>query len=349
MFSTINFSAMKNSLYNRISIPVPCHEDWNKMTPDEKGAFCSSCNKSVYDFTKKDAAEVENILLSSKGQEVCGRFTTTQLSPQPDLHIPLQLLPHGLPVFRRFALAVFLVFGTSLFGCTDMNGQTLGKVKLEVVKEEELPITGEIQYIPENEQPLSCATITGEPVIMGDTLYEPGKGKIIVDTTLTYTSQPSITDTVKIIAESDSAPIELHMLGMVMIAIPEDVPALDVDTVKPVLVERDPEISFIEEERNNGHEETAFTAGGAKPGIQCYPNPSNGPVTVSYEIKERSDVLLEVFDARGRRVRTLIDIKNYYSGIYNTSFDLSELPAGNYTLRLRSGGEASAAGIIIMK
>lgn len=342
---------MRNSLYNRISIPVPCHEDWNKMTPDEKGAFCSSCNKSVYDFTTKDAAEVENILLSTRGQEVCGRFKKEQLTLQPDLHIPLQLLPRGLPVFRRFALAVFLVFGTTLFGCTDMNGQTLGKVKLvEVVKEDELAITGEIEYIPQEEQPVTCTTITGEPIIIGDTLYEAEPGITIVDTTQMRTNnQLNITDTAEIIAESEPAPIVLHMLGMVMVTIPEEAPALDVNTVRPVLIAREPEIDLIEEERNNGHEEATFTSGGSKPNIQCYPNPSTGPVTINYEIKERSDVLLEVFDAGGRRVRTLIDIKNYYNGIYNTSFDLSELPAGNYTLRLRSGEEVSAAQIIITR
>lgn len=41
-----------------ISIPKPCHEDWNKFASDEKGAFCKVCSKSVHDFTKKKPEEI---------------------------------------------------------------------------------------------------------------------------------------------------------------------------------------------------------------------------------------------------------------------------------------------------
>ena len=44
-----------------ISIPKPCHEDWNKMTPDAKGAFCASCQKSVYDFSNKTDQEIISV------------------------------------------------------------------------------------------------------------------------------------------------------------------------------------------------------------------------------------------------------------------------------------------------
>ena len=34
-----------------LQIQEPCHEDWHKMLPEEKGRFCMACQKKVIDFT----------------------------------------------------------------------------------------------------------------------------------------------------------------------------------------------------------------------------------------------------------------------------------------------------------
>jgi hypothetical protein len=60
-----------------ISIPKPCHENWQDMTATERGAFCKSCQKEVIDFTKKTEDETHRIL--SSGGATCGRFRTDQL------------------------------------------------------------------------------------------------------------------------------------------------------------------------------------------------------------------------------------------------------------------------------
>lgn len=41
----------------KVSIPKPCYENWNSMSIDEKGRFCSVCAKTVIDFTKMNAEE----------------------------------------------------------------------------------------------------------------------------------------------------------------------------------------------------------------------------------------------------------------------------------------------------
>lgn len=61
-----------------ISIPTPCAEDWNKMTPSEKGRFCTNCQKQVINF-KGMAPETIKHFLEAQTGSVCGRFSTHQL------------------------------------------------------------------------------------------------------------------------------------------------------------------------------------------------------------------------------------------------------------------------------
>ena len=64
----------------KITIPKPCHEDFNKMTPTEKGKFCKSCSKEVVDFTNFTNSKLSNEIL--KGNNVCGRFRKNQLNQE---------------------------------------------------------------------------------------------------------------------------------------------------------------------------------------------------------------------------------------------------------------------------
>lgn len=62
----------------QISIPEPCQEGWQNMTPVEKGRFCASCQKTVLDFTHLSDNEI--IKLVSKNDTLCGRINVSQLN-----------------------------------------------------------------------------------------------------------------------------------------------------------------------------------------------------------------------------------------------------------------------------
>ena len=102
----------KNDL--QISIPTPCHENWDAMTPTEIGKFCSSCHKEVIDFSRMSDQEIRRKLNSSK-ETPCGRFNTNQIE---------RPLVAELPVNRsltwiKYAASLLLAFqGTSAISQT---------------------------------------------------------------------------------------------------------------------------------------------------------------------------------------------------------------------------------------
>ena len=67
-----------------ITIPKPCHENWHEMTVAEKGRFCNSCQKTVYDFTHFSNRQLIQKINSESN--ICGRFLASQLDK--DLRVP---------------------------------------------------------------------------------------------------------------------------------------------------------------------------------------------------------------------------------------------------------------------
>ncbi|ABG60907.1 hypothetical protein [Cytophaga hutchinsonii] len=62
-----------------IQIKNPCDADWQKMTPDTAGKFCSSCEKVVVDFSKMSDTEIKDYFIVHFQQKTCGRFLTSQV------------------------------------------------------------------------------------------------------------------------------------------------------------------------------------------------------------------------------------------------------------------------------
>jgi hypothetical protein len=63
----------------QITVPKPCHENWDAMTPEQKGRFCGVCSKTVVDFTLMTDGQILDAIKNNKGN-ACGRFTSDQLN-----------------------------------------------------------------------------------------------------------------------------------------------------------------------------------------------------------------------------------------------------------------------------
>ncbi|MEF3077979.1 energy transducer TonB [Winogradskyella poriferorum] len=121
------------STHYSISIPKPCHEDWSKMTPNEKGRFCKSCTKTVVDFTKMSPDAIQDYLHNNKDQRICGHIKQSQLD-SINLRIPEAVIHQNQSFHRLFLLALLISMGMTLFSCEDENGQKKKIESVEVVE-----------------------------------------------------------------------------------------------------------------------------------------------------------------------------------------------------------------------
>jgi len=105
---------------SQFSVPKPCHENWNAMTPDEQGRFCSLCSKSVTDFTQMSDDEITIYLKMNNGSSVCGRFRSSQLQ-KGSISIPKKVLYSQTKFVNVFLLALLITMGSMLFSCKEEN------------------------------------------------------------------------------------------------------------------------------------------------------------------------------------------------------------------------------------
>lgn len=305
-----------------IHIPEPCHEDWNKMLPDEKGKFCLSCSKSVHDFSNKTDLEIQQILMSLKGQKVCGRFNKTQLDRPLNIRVNLADLPKNMSSTHSFAIAIFLVFGSLLFSCTDSFGQKMGKVEIVRPKKTDPGMTmGEptVKNLPPD-----SISETGT-LIKGDVQIEmPVMGKMeIVDPEIKPDSlwEKEQTDTTNLIPDET-----LISGGLVAIEYHE------VDEEKEQLIEELNTSSAISDPEFD---------------LLVYPNPGEGEMTFAYELKKPANVALDIYSEKGELLRTLVRISDQHAGQYRIPTDLSDLGTGIYFATMLIDGKRVTKRVVI--
>jgi hypothetical protein len=132
----LNASIMKPDF--TLSVSKPCAANWNEMTPNEQGKFCSHCGLTVVDFTQMNETEVKEYFRYHYGQKTCGRFETSQLSnPESSIQQHWTSLINNVEIYLRkshlrTATLSFLTILAFLVGCRKPTARTpmMGKIKI---------------------------------------------------------------------------------------------------------------------------------------------------------------------------------------------------------------------------
>jgi hypothetical protein len=324
-----------------ITIPEPCHEDWNKMLPDEKGKFCMSCNKSVFDFSNKSDTEIKDILLAYKDQKVCGHFKKTQINRPLNFTLDLNDLPKNMSVTKMFTIALFISFGTLLFSCTDNLGKTVGEISISetvkpVKKEEFNQLLGEVVSVdpPDSlttvDKLENVDTIDGEIVSHYETHVAGGvsiQHDYVIEKILPIDSTDVDSPIVAI-----PKPEDMIVGMMVYFPVVKDsiVPLNPLDTIT---------IHEVDEEEVNDITSDFIV----------FPNPNKGEFTIKYDLKKRSDVLVEIANINGITIKTIVNIQGQHTGNYQVPVDLRDVVNGVYFVNITNEGKRRTQKVVLAK
>lgn len=136
---------MKNKF--TLEINKPCSENFDKMTLNSAGSFCSSCAKNVIDLSKKSNSEIAKFISENKDQNICARLKTSQLEDEFEYN---QI--SKINNFKYAAIAATVLLTSSVVGqeapsiTTEMHipesdNHIMGKIALHQPEESEILIT----------------------------------------------------------------------------------------------------------------------------------------------------------------------------------------------------------------
>jgi hypothetical protein len=347
-----------------VRIPELCHEDWNKMTPDNKGRFCNSCSKSVVDFTDKTDQEIVNILQSANGERVCGHFRKSQVDRPLILKVNLKQLPGNMSATRIFAIALLMVFGSVLVSCYDHKNEKI--VKLEVVEQnrnENGPvITGALPapFNVSTEDSVKTEVFEQGQMLMGDVATECipplTNGEAIIEPKMLPDKMEYLQGKVKVMNDStpevqDSTIAGHRMKGEIVIKME------NADTTKTPrsIQEKNIEhgylggavvmISTVAESDSSKVSDTK-----ARENLFIvYPNPNKGEFILKYEVQKRADVRVDLLSESGSLIRTIVNVAGQYEGKYQIPVSASDVPNGTYLVTKTSNGEKETKRVIVEK
>ncbi len=291
-----------------INIPEPCSENWNEMTPTEKGGFCQKCALDVYDFTNKSGDEIRDILTLNIGSRVCGRIEPKQLD-QLNEDFSAWRVTNKRSYQRAWVFTLFVVFGMTLFSC----------------EEDEVPAVKKLQKTTQtilNKTPKSDNVET-EVLIRNDSEMKTGQ--------VEYVPEP---------AEME-VPEVIEMLGEFEYykeyPVPAEESVVPEHTISPITYTVGAMISsvyydrFLIDSTNSISCETSIMSG------LVYPNPAKNQTTLKVNMPSKGKAEIELFSLNGQKIKT-IHSGRIQKGESEYPIDLSGLETGLYLFVIYSNG-----------
>ncbi len=90
-------------------VPNPCHEDWDLLSPEDRGHFCTVCETKVWDLSGLTKEEAEAFLRAREGEDLCVSYrenSAGEVVHRPSPIVPLGRLVRRLPAAAGLSLAL---------------------------------------------------------------------------------------------------------------------------------------------------------------------------------------------------------------------------------------------------
>ncbi|WP_397362547.1 carboxypeptidase-like regulatory domain-containing protein [Olleya sp. R77988] len=144
----------------KVTIPEPCHEDWNLMTPKDQGRHCKVCEKTVVDFTNKTDEYI--VKTYEREAKLCGRFKDNQLDrplaySRKDSNNFLAVASTALLAYLSFGTSTSYAQGKPIADTTSVSTTTQIKGKIARSILQNKVVSGRVIGI--NNQPLASVQV----------------------------------------------------------------------------------------------------------------------------------------------------------------------------------------------
>ena len=307
-----------------LSIPKPCHENWEAMTPKDKGRFCGACQKTVIDFSGMSDRQVADYF-KRPAESVCGRFRNEQLHRMMD--VPKKSLP-WIKYFFTISLPALLVSSKAASqGEVKVKGRVAVCTKPVQKETTALPVQKSAEQkiirgkvVDENDKPIQYASVYIEGTSIGTTTDSTGNfalnctAESNANVHISYVGYSTITMTVDELATKESIRLVLTPATMG-----------DVVITMGLVVRKKPAVIPTIQPKS---QDTAFSKFGV------YPNPvlSNAMFTIDTKDLEDGNYSLQIITSSGDLVRTkkvVVDKK-----MKRFTYTLEGVSAGAYFVRL---------------
>lgn len=291
-----------------ITINEPCKENWENMSPTEKGAFCQQCAMEVHDFSKQTPDEIRTILKQKLGSRVCGRFTADQLDTlNHDFNQWKKQLGSKRSFQSALIFSLIVVFGMTLFSCEeeDVTIGTIQKVGQVMIGAGDIG-NGHVQ--PQKEsiiEHLKSEQAKLEPIEIPEIYDELVVGEIAYDPDVIIEEPPVPLSKEQVVIEERM----VHVLGG---------PGLSREYVE-----------YIEAYEPLGTEgEKEFSS-------LVYPNPVIDRATLKVEVPEATSAQMKLFNLSGQMIRDL-GMHNLEEGTFELPVEVYNLQRGMYIITIAS-------------